>query len=322
MKSEPPEPQNPTHDDLIKGLLSRPRLLAEFFHAFVPEVLEFADMGRIEYLDKEHPRAGRRPRRTGDMLVKTRWLDRDAAFLFHIESQGRHEPALLERAGEYAYRDSIRYRMPVMPVLLLTYPKPVQPQPEALTWTFGKAAELHLRCPVLHFRRMDPQPHLSSRNVASLALSSLMDLAPAQQVEAIVQTLAESLRQKLEADDVEAASAFVKHYSPLQPEQLLQLRERVRTLSQQDPALDPMTTLVNPFVELGKLEGRMEGRMEGRTQGELALTLRQLRRKFPALADQTRSKVEKLDEEKLLAFGEALLFFQSEADCLDWLRSA
>lgn len=70
MKSEPPEPQNPTHDDLIKGLLSRPRLLAEFFRAFVPEVLEFADMGRIEYLDKEHPRAGRRPRRTGDMLVK------------------------------------------------------------------------------------------------------------------------------------------------------------------------------------------------------------------------------------------------------------
>lgn len=315
MKTEPPENPGPTHDDLIKGLLLRPKLLAEFFRGFLPEVLEFADMGCIEYLDKEHPRTTQRPRRTGDLLVKTRWRDTNAAFLFHIESQGNPEAALLERAGEYAYRDSIRYRMPVMPVLLLTYPKPVLPQPESLRWTFGKVAELHLRCPVLHFRRMDPLPHLQSKNVASLALSSLMQLAPEQQVEAIVQTLAEALRQKLEADDVEAASSFVKHYSPLQPEQLLQLRERVRTLSQLDPALDPMTTLVNPFVELGKLEGRMEGR----AQGELTLTLRQLRRKFPTIVDQATPLVEKLDEEKLLAFGEALLFFQNEADCLGWL---
>lgn len=95
-----------------------------------------------------------------------------------------------------------------------------------------------------------------------------------------------------------------------------QLRERVRTLSQQDPDLDTKTTLVNPFVELGKLEGRMEGR----AQGELTLTLRQLRRKFPVIVDQAAPLVEKLDEEKLLAFGEALLFFQNEADCLGWLR--
>jgi len=85
-ESEPPDDAAPTQDDLVKGLRSHPRLLVEFFRAFVPEVLEFADFSEAEHLDKEHGRAGKHPR----------------------------------RVAEYALRDSIRYGLPVMPVLLLT----------------------------------------------------------------------------------------------------------------------------------------------------------------------------------------------------------
>jgi len=38
--TEPPADAAPTHDDLVKGLLSHLRLLVEFFRAFLPEVLE------------------------------------------------------------------------------------------------------------------------------------------------------------------------------------------------------------------------------------------------------------------------------------------
>ncbi len=211
---------DPTHDDLIKTLLSQPRLLVDFFKAFVPDVLEFADFSQAEYLDKEHARSTKRPRRSGDLLVKARWLSQDTAFLIHIESQSKAETTALERAGEYALRDSIRYRLPVMPVLLLTYPKPETPQPDSLEWNFGKVAAIRVHCPVLHFRLMDARPHLESRNVAALALSALMRLDAEQQIEAIAQTLAEALRQRFSSEELEAAAAFVRHYAPLGREQL------------------------------------------------------------------------------------------------------
>lgn len=308
----------PTHDDLIKDLLSQARLLPEFFRAFVPEVLGFADFSAAEYLDKEHPRSGKRPRRSGDLLVKVKWQDRDTAFLIHIESQNRPETHALARIGEYALRDAIRYHMPVMPVLLLTYPKPETRQPGSLSWKFGKAAGIQVKCPELHFRRMDPRPHLESANVAALALTALMKLRPEQQVDAIVSTLAEALRQRLTPAELDAASAFVRHYTPLEGEQLLQLERRVRMLSLEEPALAPMPQLLNPFVELGKLKGLEEGRSEG----ELAFALRLLERKFPGLAKTAEPKLRRLPEEKLLAFGEALLFFETEAECRRWLRDA
>lgn len=269
------QPASPTHDDLIKTLLSQPRLLIDFFRAFVPEVLEFADLSSVEYLDKEHPRSRKRPRRSGDLLVKARWREEETVFLIHIESQGKAEAVALQRLGEYSLRDSIRYGMPVMPVLLLTYPKPEKPHPNTLNWQFGRVAAIRIHCPVLHFHLMDPRPHLEGGNVAALALSSLMDLNGEQQVEAIVRTLAGALRQGFSEEELAAATEFVQHYAPLDKEQLLQLEKRVRMLSENDPLLAPMPTLVNPFVELGKLKGRQEGRREGRREDILeALKIR------------------------------------------------
>ena len=312
----------PTHDDLIKKLLHQPRLLREFCRAFLPGITDFVDLSHIQYLDKEHPRTGKRPRRLGDILVKTLWRGQEAGLLVHIESQSTPQPACIERAGEYALRDSIRYRLPVMPVVLLTYPKPDLPQANHLRWEFGKLGKIHITCPILHFRRMDPAPHLRSRNVAALALTALMKLTPDQQVHAIVQTMAEALRQHLPPDDLEAATEFVNYYLPLKNEQILQVEKTVYNLSLNDPALTAMPKLINPFVELGKIKGRQEGLQQGRREWGQALALRQIGSKFPSVAKRAVTLVQKLDDEALLAFGEAILFMQTPADCVAWLKKA
>jgi hypothetical protein len=316
MKPPTDEARQPTHDDLIKKLLLQPRLLAEFFRAFLPQALEFADLKHIEYLDKEHPRGKRRPRRVGDLLVKTRWRDKPACFLIHFESQNRPEDIVMERLGEYALRDGIRYKMPVMPVLLLTYPKPEKAPLRSLTWEFGELATIHVRCPVLHFRLMDPRPHLESRNVVALAMSALMKLDAGQQVEAIVQTLAECVRQRLNPEDQEAALDFVRAYIELREEQLLQVEERVRILASKEKRLIAMPKLINPFIELGKLKGRAEGRHDG----EFMVISRLFERKFPGMAKKAAPLLRRLDEENLLAFGEALLFIETPAKCMAWLK--
>jgi hypothetical protein len=306
-----------THDDLIKNLLLQPRLLKDFLDAFLPEVFEFADFEVLEYMDKEHPRSGRKPRRRGDLLLKVRWKDQVGMFLIHIESQGQAQDVIVQRAAEYCLRDSIQYRLPVMPVVLLTYAKPATEVSQRLDWRFGKLAAIQVQCPILHFWRIDPMPHLSGKNLAALALANVMDLTSDQRVEVIVQTLAESIRQGLSPSEEEAVVEFATSVSELSETQLLQINQKVTTLAKKEKRLARMPKLINPFVEIGKITGRQEGRAEG----ELVILLRQLAKKFPKLAPKVEKQVRTFDEETLLSFGEALLFMQTPKDCEKWLKA-
>jgi hypothetical protein len=326
----------PSQDDLIKNLLLQPRFLEAFFRAFLPEIFDFADFEVLEYIDKEHPRAGRKPRRRGDLLIKVKWKHGEGLFLIHIESQGQPQEVIMLRLMEYCLRDSIQYSLPVMPVLLLTYDSPKSKVPQQLNWRFGKLASIQVKCPVLHFQRMDPAPFLASSNIAGLTLANLMSVSAEQQVDGIVQAMAESLLQKLSSSEADAVREFIMSVKELSHTQLLQIDEKMTTLAQQDKRLNRMPKLINPFIEIGKIKGRTEGREEGMQQGmrqglqqgrqegreeaELALVLRLLKKKYPTLAAKVTPKVKKMDEETLLSFGEALLFMQSTADCQAWLK--
>lgn len=91
-------------------------------------------------------------------------------------------------------------------------------------------------------------------------------------------------------------------------------------LSDEEPLLTPMPKLINPFIELGKLKGRQEGRQEGLQEGEFNVVMRLLGRKFPGVVKKAGPLLRKLGEEELLAFGEALLFMSTAAECLKWLK--
>jgi hypothetical protein len=305
-------------DDLIKNLLGQRRHLLDFFRAFLPETLKFADFTNMEYLDKEHSKSGRKPRRTGDLLVKARWKGQDAAFMIHLESQHKAQHHIVERAAEYALRDSIRYGLPVMPVVLLTYAKPETTPESTVRWEFGSLAKIEVKCPIVHFRRLKPARYLGSKNVAALTLSALMKLNPEEQVDIVVETVAESILQGMSEAEMEAALEFLHGHNPLEEAQFLQLDEKVRRLAEKDKrlALMPKLKLINPFEEITKLKARQEGREEG----EITMVMKLLTRRFPDLVEGLRPKIRKLDEEGLLSFGEALMFIQDEKACMAWFK--
>lgn len=62
-------------------------------------------------------------------------------------------------------------------------------------------------------------------------------------------------------------------------------------------------------------------RQEGRQEGEFTIIHRLLTRKFPGIAAQVKPQIAQMDEERLFAFSEALLFLQSEQECLDWINT-
>jgi hypothetical protein len=63
-------------------------------------------------------------------------------------------------------------------------------------------------------------------------------------------------------------------------------------------------------------------RHEGRQEGVTTLVVRQLRRKFPAVANKVEPLLLGLDEERLTCFGEALMFMQAPEQCLEWFAQS
>jgi len=79
-------------------------------------------------------------------------------------------------------------------------------------------------------------------------------------------------------------------------------------------------TLAQQYIQQGIEQGIDRGIRQGLQQGELAITLRLLMRKFPAIAGQAEPIIRGFDEERLLAFSEALLFLPSDEACMEWLK--
>ena len=92
------------HDVRFKALLRVPVLLRGFFDAFLPEVARFMDFDVLEFVDKErHTIDGRK--RTGDLLVRTRFKGKAAGFLIHLEHQAQPDRSLSRRMLEYFMLD-------------------------------------------------------------------------------------------------------------------------------------------------------------------------------------------------------------------------
>jgi predicted transposase YdaD len=60
---------------------------------------------------------------------------------------------------------------------------------------------------------------------------------------------------------------------------------------------------------------------EGVEQGELAMVLRQLRRRIGAVATELLEQIQALSQAQVEELGEALLDFSSAADLVAWLQA-
>ena len=69
--------------------------------------------------------------------------------------------------------------------------------------------------------------------------------------------------------------------------------------------------LVNPWVEMGRVEGLLQGRVK--------VLLRQLRRRFGELPQDMPDQIARLADSQLADLAEALLDFQSLAEAQAWL---
>ena len=306
------------HDALFKMLLKRPAILRGFFEAFLPEVARFIDFSVLEFVDKERFTIDGR-KRTGDLLVKTRFRGDAAGFLIHLEHQAQPDPDLARRMLEYFMLDWRDFDIPVYPIAVLSHSEPLQISPTPLCVDFPNEQVLLFKFDVIDLGRMQAESYLKMANPAALALAARMKFDATKRVSLTRDFFTSLSETSVDLDDKLLAAGFFSRYQRLTRRQALQL-EQERSKVMPAMAREKVIQLTNPFIELGITRGRRQGRKEGRQQGEIELVLRQLKRRLGSVTASQEKALRVLSLSRIGALGEALLEFSSGADLDRWLR--
>jgi hypothetical protein len=310
------------HDVRFKMLLKTPSLLQGFFEIFLPEAAPFVDFGVVEFVDTERATPDGH-KRTGDLLVKTRFRGEKAGFLIHLEHQAQHDRDLARRMLEYFILDWRHYDLPVYPIAVLSHKGSRRNKLLPLIVQFPNRKILEFDFDVIHLGAMDAESYTTMQNPAALALSARMKFPKGKRWEFIKEfalTLT-VMMARIRVPDIVAEFFFAYHR--ISEEEQLQLMKEIGTVEPTEMGNGIMQTN-NPWINVGIRAGREEGLAagleKGRMQGEAELVLRQLNRRLGKMLEADKRAIRKLELLKIEDLGEALLQFDAYADLTSWLR--
>jgi hypothetical protein len=255
-------------------------------------------------------------KRTGDLLVKTRFRGEAAGFLIHLEHQAQHDPSLGRRMLQYFMLDWCEYDLPVYPIAVLSHKRASAASLSPLVVSFPNKKVMEFNFDVIDLPRMDADSFVKMPNPAALALAARMK-SDAQQRISLTEDFFVTLSGIPMAErEQRLIASFFSSYQPLNRCEALQLQKKL-DIVKPDAVREKVMDLTNPFIELGKEEGLQQGRQ----QGEVELVLKLLSRRLGPLSSAQEKAVRKLPIPKIEALGEALLDFSSRTDLARWLRT-
>jgi hypothetical protein len=306
------------HDALFKMLFKSPAIFKGLFDAFLQEAGKFVDFDHLVFVDKERVTIDGR-KRTGDLLVKTRFREQPAGFLIHIEHQAQPDSNLARRMLEYFLLDWQEYKIPVYPIAVLSHKQPMSFSVAPLELSFPNKKALFFDFDVIDLPRMEARSYVKLKNPAALALAARMKMNPQDRVSLARDFFLSLAYTKVRREEKDLVAGFFSRYQPLSGQEALQLEEELSKVKSKD-AREAAMELTNPFIELGKRRGRQEGIQEGRHEGQAELVLKLLTRRIGIPSGAQRKAIRKLSPERIEALGEALLDFNVPVDLARWLR--
>jgi len=296
------------HDVLFKSLLKTGRLLRDFFEAFLPDFSASIDFDHLEFVDKERFTLDGK-RRTGDLLIKTRFRGEDTCFLIHLEHEAQAHRDLARRMLEYFVLDWREFNLPIYPIVVLSHkesdPKALPP----LRMTIRGQTILDFNFAAIHLARLDAMEYVQKLNAAAIALAARMRVDSLARVSFAFDFVTNTVLTKLTPRELEAVSRFFFTYQKFKGKEDLKLQQKLSNIKNMQ--LPKEVLRGNPLVKFG--------RAEGRHLGESRLVLRLLIRRLGPVPSRQQQAIRRLPLPAIEALGEALLDFETRRDLSTWL---
>ncbi len=235
------------HDRLFKELLST--FLCEFLDLFLPKLARSLDRNSIEFLDKEmFTELAEGERREADLVVKARLLNEEVFFVVHLEHQAQSEDLENFPFRMFTYSSILiqRYRVPVYPIALLSYPSPRKAAPSSYKISFPDFEPLHFKYRTIQLNRLDWRDYVRRENPVAAALMSRMRIKKKDRP--AVKTACLRLLGNLGMDKTRSmlVSHFVDHYLTLDPREEMRFHEEVEGLAEEEKEINAISTVEVP----------------------------------------------------------------------------
>ena len=316
------------HDRLFKELLTT--FFVEFLDLFFPDVLTYLDTSQLEFLDKElFTDVTSGDTYEADIVVKAAYRDQPTYFIIHVEHQAQAVGAFDLRMFRYFALAHFKHGVPVYPIALFSDDSARRTEPDSYRVAFPDLEVLHFRYRVVQLRRLSWRDYATRRNPVASALLPKMAMERSERPQVLLSSLRLLAQLGLDAARRRLVSGFINTYLRLNAQEEAQFAQELAQLApqEQEATMELTTTWKEEGIQIGRQEGRQEGiqigkqegKLEGKQEGTQSVVLRQLTRRFGALAATEQAQIGVLPLPALEQLAEDLLDFGGVDDLRAWL---
>jgi hypothetical protein len=304
------------HDRLHKELIRA--FFMPFLWALLPDVAAYVDPDSIEFMDKEiftDISGGRK--HIADLVVKVKFLGEETFFIIHIEHESKSRAEFPAVMFDYFSRLHERYRLPIYPIVLLSYDSPKRPAVSSYKLSLAGKTVLKFSYRAIQLNRLSWRRFLKEPNPAATALMAKMNIAPKDRARVRLQCMRMLATMKLDPAKSELIGIYVETYLKLTADEMKQYERAAQRLplEEKQATMEMMTSWHTEGWKLGRQEGRQEGVHEGKEE----LLAAMLEQRFSTLPDNITGRLDHLSSEQLTELGKALFDFASFSDLEAWL---
>jgi len=283
------------HDQLFKELLTA--FFKEFMELFYPDIAIRLDFSRVTFLDKEtftDIPAG--DVRTADLIAKVYTIEgQPEIILTHIEVEARRRSEILARMHEYYMMLRLRYRLPILPIVIYLSPGAgglVEEQVEDKV--FERQVNL-FTFQAVGLPDLSADDYIESNNLLGAALSALMKTSRLGRVAQQFQTLKATAQSGLDDARKALLGTVIETYISLSPSEQHEFERLVATAEGEE-----VGKMISVYEQRGIAKGIEQGIEQGETRGKRKTLLRQMRSKFGGVSGELAARVESISDNELL----------------------
>ena len=305
------------HDRLFKELIAT--FFLEFIDLFLPGVSAYLDKSaEVIPLDKEvftDVTAGKK--HLADLVMKVKFRGEDAFFLIHVENQARQQADFPRRMFGYFARLHEKYEIPIYPVVIFSYDKPLDDAPSRYEVAFPDRTVLQFDFKVIQLNRLPWHDFVHQTNPVASALMAKMQMAPEDRPKVKVECLRLLASLRLDPARSKLIGGFIDSYLKLTAKETKIYERELASLApdEREATVELMTSWEATGWEKGVKEGLQQGLHDGKAQ----ILAQILKQRLGSMPVQAIERIRRLTEAQMDELTTSLPTINEVADLEAWL---